>query len=289
MDADVVVVGAGLSGLALAQRLEAAGMRVVVLEAGSRVGGRLWSDELGDGIVDRGGQWVGPMHTETLKLAARLGLKTFGTFHAGDKLQRLAPGTVERYSGFLPRLSAAQLMRLGRAIAKLEVDRRRVHPRRAGWDARSVHDALLERLPQGPSRSLLTAIVRSVFEAEPVELSWLHTLFHFDAHDGFIPLTSVRGGAQQDRFVGGAQQLPQRLAERVAARVVLSDPVTRIDQEAQGVRVRTAAAQYVARRVAICLPPLLTARIAYSPRLPETRTDLIRRLAMGRTIKFHLA
>jgi len=53
---DAIVVGAGLSGLVCARRLVEAGARVLVLEARSRVGGRLHTGALGDAVVDLGGQ-----------------------------------------------------------------------------------------------------------------------------------------------------------------------------------------------------------------------------------------
>jgi choline dehydrogenase-like flavoprotein len=58
---DVVVVGAGLSGLAAARRIAAAGKSVLVLEARDRVGGRTLNASIGGGkVVEVGGQWVGP-------------------------------------------------------------------------------------------------------------------------------------------------------------------------------------------------------------------------------------
>ncbi|MFD7559552.1 NAD(P)/FAD-dependent oxidoreductase [Streptomyces sp. NPDC059835] len=54
--ADVLVVGAGVSGLACARDLLAAGVRVRVLEAGDTVGGRMRSDRVGGFVVDRGFQ-----------------------------------------------------------------------------------------------------------------------------------------------------------------------------------------------------------------------------------------
>ncbi|MCQ4209904.1 NAD(P)/FAD-dependent oxidoreductase [Streptomyces longispororuber] len=53
---DVVVVGAGLAGLACAADLHAAGLSVRVLEAGDEVGGRMRTDRVDDFVVDRGFQ-----------------------------------------------------------------------------------------------------------------------------------------------------------------------------------------------------------------------------------------
>ncbi len=74
-DTDVVVVGAGLAGLAAARDLEAGGARVTVLEARPRVGGRVEQVELPDGRqVQLGGEVVGSAHTSYLGLVAELGL-----------------------------------------------------------------------------------------------------------------------------------------------------------------------------------------------------------------------
>ncbi len=62
MDADVVVIGAGLAGLTAARDLRDRGRRVVVLEARDRIGGRTWSGTLAatDTLVEFGGSWVLP-------------------------------------------------------------------------------------------------------------------------------------------------------------------------------------------------------------------------------------
>ena len=62
MDAEVIVVGAGLAGLVAARDLVAAGRRVIVVEARDRVGGRVWTGTLPgtDAMVEWGGTWVHP-------------------------------------------------------------------------------------------------------------------------------------------------------------------------------------------------------------------------------------
>ena len=86
-EADVVVVGAGLAGLAAARALAAAGRSVVVCEARDRVGGRTLNEPIGDGkVVELGAQWVGPTQDRVIGLIAELGLETFPTHSAGTNL-----------------------------------------------------------------------------------------------------------------------------------------------------------------------------------------------------------
>ena len=79
---NVVVVGAGLAGLAAARRLVAGGHEVTVVEARERVGGRTEGLVLDDGTpLELGGQWLGEGHTRMYELAGELGCR------------RSAPGT----------------------------------------------------------------------------------------------------------------------------------------------------------------------------------------------------
>ena len=75
MARDVLVLGAGLAGLAAARDLATAGDDVLVVEARARVGGRVEQVRLEDGrLVQLGGEVVGQAHTAYLGLAAELGL-----------------------------------------------------------------------------------------------------------------------------------------------------------------------------------------------------------------------
>ncbi|MFD7614559.1 flavin monoamine oxidase family protein [Streptomyces sp. NPDC059828] len=75
MNHDVIVLGAGLAGLAAARDLAAAGSDVLVVEARGRAGGRVEQIALPDGrLVQLGGEVVGRAHTAYLALAAELGL-----------------------------------------------------------------------------------------------------------------------------------------------------------------------------------------------------------------------
>ncbi|WP_405804860.1 FAD-dependent oxidoreductase [Streptomyces sp. NBC_00210] len=90
MKHDVIVLGAGLAGLAAARDLAAAGAHVLVLEARERVGGRVEQTTLPDGrLVQLGGEVVGRAHTSYLTLAAELGLTLIPSYVA-------EPGVIAR-------------------------------------------------------------------------------------------------------------------------------------------------------------------------------------------------
>ncbi|MFI1647485.1 flavin monoamine oxidase family protein [Streptomyces avidinii] len=96
MNHDVIVLGAGLAGLAAARDLAAGGADVLVVEARDRVGGRVEQTELPDGrLVQLGGEVVGRAHTAYLALAAELGLTPVPSYVAEPgALTRATPEAV---------------------------------------------------------------------------------------------------------------------------------------------------------------------------------------------------
>ena len=80
---DVVVIGAGLSGLVAARALQRSGLSVKVIEAAPAVGGRMVRTPLqlekarSPAWVDLGGQWVGPSHSRFGGLLEAYGLRRF--------------------------------------------------------------------------------------------------------------------------------------------------------------------------------------------------------------------
>lgn len=289
--ADVVVVGAGISGLVAARRLAAAGREVVVLEARDRVGGRTWTDTR-DGVrFERGGQWVGPGQPQIAALLRELDLHTFPTPTGGAQLLERR-GAIRSYEGTIPPVGALNLLQLQATLEIVDRMRRQVDPARPwaapraeAWDATTLR-TFTERVPSALVRDLLLPAVRTVFGGEPGELSLLHFLTYVSSSDGLMRLLDVQGGFQQDRIVEGAQSISERLADRVGRdRVRLRAPVRQIEHGAGEVVVRADGVEITAQRVILSLPPPLVRRITFNPSLPPVRAQLEQRCAMGATVK----
>jgi monoamine oxidase len=90
---DVVVVGAGIGGLAAARQLIAQGLSVVVLEARDRAGGRLLSISQSGIRLDLGATWFWPNEPRITKLIKDLGLATFPQYISGDAMYETQEGT----------------------------------------------------------------------------------------------------------------------------------------------------------------------------------------------------
>jgi monoamine oxidase len=293
LDADVVVVGAGFAGLAAARTLEAKGAVPVVLEARERVGGRVVNAEIGDGnVVEMGGQWIGPTQDRIAALAGELGVETFRTHTEGANLLRL-DGRLRRYRGTIPRLGPAVLIDIARSLRRLNRLAASVDAE-APW--RAADAAHLDRTSFGTwierkvltrtARRLLTVAGRTIFGAEPEEMSLLHVCFYLRSAGSFELLTDVEGGAQQDRLVGGTQLVAIRAAEELGDRVVLGAPVRRIEHGPGGVAVAGADGTVArGRRTIVAVPPPLIARIDFDPPLPPARQQLAQRMAPGWLVK----
>jgi monoamine oxidase len=291
----VVIVGAGISGLSAARRLVARGVEVHVLEARDRVGGRTLSADLAGARIDLGGQWIGPGQNRVIALANELGLSTFPQYDRGKKVQDFH-GELRHYRGLLPWFGLFGLAEAGLGMARLELLCRRVptdDPLRAGrgreWDAISVEQYLLSALRTRGARSALRLATEMIFCVEPRELSFLYFLFYLHAGQGLMRLSSIRRGAQQDRFVDGAQALSLRMAEALGPRVRLGAAVHEIAHGERAVTVKHAQGTTEAQLAIVAVPPLLHERLRFAPELPEERRELSRNMPMGSTIKCVIA
>jgi monoamine oxidase len=100
---DVLVLGAGLAGLAAARDLANGGADVVVLEARERVGGRVEQVTVdAERPVQLGGELIGQAHTAYLGLVGELGLTLDSTYTsvAGATTYDLVDGVLHSTDGF---------------------------------------------------------------------------------------------------------------------------------------------------------------------------------------------
>ena len=299
----VIVVGAGLAGLAAARALVAGGADVTVIEARDRVGGRTEGGHTADGTpVELGGQWIGPTQNRMYQLVDELGLRTFPTWNTGEHVVVLGGRTTRMGSrkGAVPRINPFALADLGQGLLRFDRLAGRVDLNRP-WDtpdARTLDGQTFEtwirrhlRTPLG--RAYFRIATEAVFSAESSDLSALHALFYARSGTDLETLISVEGGAQQDRIVGGSIRIAETMAAELGDRVVLSSPVRRIEHGDHGVRVHTrspdgtAGGTFGADRVIVTLPPTLAGRIDYAPALPSWRDQLTQRLPAGSVIKLY--
>lgn len=94
--ADILIVGAGLTGLAIADVLVRAGLDVLVIEGRGRTGGRILTAEIAGAHYDLGPAWFWPGQPRIAALAQRLGLKIFEQFSTGRLVFEGADGAVRR-------------------------------------------------------------------------------------------------------------------------------------------------------------------------------------------------
>ena len=76
-DFDILIIGAGLSGLCLAYYLRLKKVKVKILEGRTRLGGRIQTTFENKTPIEMGATWISPQHIELLSLLQELGLDTF--------------------------------------------------------------------------------------------------------------------------------------------------------------------------------------------------------------------
>jgi monoamine oxidase len=291
-DVDVVVVGAGIAGLAAARAVVAAGRTVTVLEARDRVAGRTCGHVLSNGVpVEMGGQWVGPTQDEVLALIDELGLETFQGYADGDSLTHYE-GTVTRYGDWsfgLDEEASSEVVRLVMEVERLAQTVSLSSP----WlteDARALDEQtvgawLRSHTDHRGALAFWDTAVPALLCAEVSEVSMLHFLFYVKSGTSFRSLYSTEGGAQESRVVGGTHQIAERMAAELEDAVRLEARVHSIVQDARGVRVLYDGGAVTARRVIVALPPALAGRLHYTPALPAARDALTQQVPMGSVIK----
>ena len=293
-EADVIIVGAGLSGMIAARSVLAAGLKPLILEADERVGGRILTQEVMPGVpVELGAQWIGDTHERMFRLAAELGVETFAQYDEGETSYELAGSGVLRENEFRARFAAELkelelvLRRLDELAAEVPVEAPWLAPRAAEWDVITAGTWYDNQGLSPAARNLLEICTVGILAVPTVEVSFLHLLFTIQTCGVTSELfAESEGGAQTTRFIGGTSEIPRRLAALVADHILLDVPVQLIEHTADSVTVHCRGGLVArGRRVIVAISPTLAGRIMYDPPLPGVRDQLTQRLPNGSAMK----
>jgi monoamine oxidase len=275
----VVVVGAGVAGLAAARALADLDVGVVVVEGRDRVGGRVWT-EAG---VDLGAHWIhGTEGNPFTVLAHRQGLATL--FVGGDSTYTGGWQPLALHGPDGAPLSAAEkqqsILMVDGVREELEALRRRIAVE--GKPDMSFRAALLQVL----AGQQLTPV-------EQAHLDWHVTMLARDDWAAGADNLSLLGwdegyevyGYGDSVLVDGMQAVAAGLAAGLDVR--LGHEVSRIAHGASGVRVVTTRGDIAADAAIVTLPlgVLKAGAVVFDPPLPERKQGAIERLGMGHAIK----
>nr|WP_255570869.1 FAD-dependent oxidoreductase [Cohnella sp. CFH 77786] len=275
-NAEVLVIGAGIAGLAAARELRSAGYKVVILEGRDRIGGRLWTDRsCPDFPFDRGASWIHGIRGNPIADMAKHWNIAGVPFDYDSKALYGSDGTLlsdeeidriyERFDGLMTYLED---IREG-----LEEDSR--------MSMKQAFDRWIDgvRLSESERTGLDYAInteIEHEYAADISELSLLNGDWGREREGGDTLITGGYGGIA----AGLAEDLDIRLGHLVR----------RIEWDRNHVNVITNRARFRADRVVVTLPlgVLKSGNVIFSPELPETKRRAIRNIGMGVLNKLYL-
>lgn len=292
---DVVIVGAGAAGLTAANELRKAGLSVVVLEARDRVGGRLWTDVVDGAMLEIGGQWVSPDQDALKETLAELGLETYRRYREGDSVYIGKDGELKRFTGEIFPVAPGtekEIVRLiellDRMVAEVDPDRPWEHPEAEELDRVSFEAWLEEQTDDQEARDNIALFIAGAMLTKPAyAFSTLQALLMAASAGSFSHLVDA-DFILDERVVGGLQQVPLLLAERLGDDILLGQPVNEVHRSDDGVRVVTDKGLEVrARYVVLAHAPILYPWIEFTPPLPRLKQQMHQHISMGFVIKVH--
>ncbi|RWQ64279.1 flavin monoamine oxidase family protein [Mesorhizobium sp.] len=246
---DVVIVGAGFTGLSAALELKKAGVDFLLLEARDRVGGRVESMEIGLGErVDSGGQFLCEDMPELMALVEARGKTLVETYVKGEFITQ-------------PRMSAQQADRAYLGSMAIRDRMNAIAPDEPDIAGLTVA-VWLDRQPD-PDQA--KAAFRSMIEGLWCQALEKLPLWHLIDNDRRI----TNEVSELQYFVRETMQsLADDLAGDLGDRVRLNTPVGTIEHGPEGVRLASAMGVVEARSALVAVPPMTASKLDFAPPLP---------------------
>ncbi|HEM46065.1 MAG TPA: protoporphyrinogen oxidase, partial [Alphaproteobacteria bacterium] len=264
----IVVVGAGITGLAVGLELERRGAEFVVLEAAGEPGGVMRSAEVDGRVLDWGPQRL-RLGAGVERLVDRLGLREELVFAPdGLPLQVYTRGRLHAVPRSLGALLSSNIVGW-RAKLRLLMEPLTAGPdpdeRVAGYFRRKLGNEVYE--------TIVAPLYGGLYASDPADmqvgLSLIHVLRELGVGRSLAPAVLRRGGRVSPpaacTFRRGVQTLPRAMAEALGDRVRLEHPVTQLRRAGHGWTVRAAADRFEADQVILTTPAPVTARLLRGP------------------------
>src|SRR5262245_61064172 len=200
----VIIIGAGMSGIAASYQLRKCGISALVLEGRDRIGGRLWSSRYWpDAILDLGGAWIhDSLNSPLTPIAKRYGIQTKYTDDVNSTASR--PNGKKLSDVQVAEVAATFALVLAKTAAEAFALTLRGVP---DQPMSNVINRILGKLPVPPVilggvNTLIDPTIRAVGGVELSDLS----LYHFGDDSNVV-------GAQDLMLPQGYVQLVEKLAE----------------------------------------------------------------------------
>ncbi|MCB0921802.1 MAG: FAD-dependent oxidoreductase [Actinobacteria bacterium] len=262
----VLIVGAGMAGLAAARALRNEGIEVEVIEGNDRVGGRIWTSfQWPDVPIDLGASWIhglkgNPITDLAKEAGATLATTSYDSSVAFGSDGRALSAKEQREVAAMGRRVAAALRKAQRADSDQSV--------------RSAVESGLDWQSLTPyQRRLARFIMISTIEAEYSGSTDDTSAYWFDSVGEFAGEDAV--------LLQGYSVVIDALAEGVP--IVTGQPVTEITATSDTVTVTTASGSFTGDAVIVTLPlgVLQADTVSFEPVLPTAKQEAIESLQMG--------